>query len=175
LIFVQKALDNLSFEADSDSFESALETIGRLLGFVSSRPDRETRGEGPDNLWALGNGKYWVIECKNEARTEEISKDYCNQLGGSIRWFQANYPREYNPTPILVHISSTISEKATPVDKMRIINEQSLNRLRDHILRFYTALISLSDWNDEAHIRSLLNKFELNAGSLEKNITVGYR
>ena len=35
--------------------------------------------------------KYLVIECKTEATTQTIKKDYCNQLSGSVNWFKENY------------------------------------------------------------------------------------
>ena len=35
------------------------------LGFAGERPDKAWK-EGPDNLWALDNTRYLVVECKNE-------------------------------------------------------------------------------------------------------------
>ena len=51
----------LTFSPDADNFENALQKIGQLLGFISTRPEKETCGEGPDNLWAIGNNKYFII------------------------------------------------------------------------------------------------------------------
>jgi len=75
----------LIFSPDANDFEYALAERGKLLGFLSTRPDKETNGAEPDNLWAVGNGHYFVIECKSGAISGTISKDYCNQLGGLCR------------------------------------------------------------------------------------------
>lgn len=174
IIHLQKLLSDLSFQSDADIFESALEEIGKLLGFISIRPDRDTKGEGPDNLWALGNGKYWVIECKNESNTSDISKDYCNQLGGSVRWFIKEYHQEFTANPILIHKSNRLSEKASPVEGMRIINEKYLDRLKEKVYSFYKALISLPDWSDEKHISNLLSSYELTPNALLQSCTINY-
>ena len=172
---LQKVLYDLKFESDASTFEREIEIIGKFLGFESSRQDRETNGQGPDNLWALGNGKYWVIECKNEAVASEISKEYCNQLGGSMRWFYNKYPSEYVATPIMIHQSFVISSQATPNDGMRVITEQLLNKLKTQIHAFYQALIKLPDWNDPSKLNYLLQNYRLNANSLLQQYTCDYR
>lgn len=73
-------LDNLSFGMDSEKFESALKTIGELLGFISQRPDKEIR-KGPDNLWCGIKNQYLMFECKKEVdeKREEINKHEASQ------------------------------------------------------------------------------------------------
>ncbi len=174
LIHLQKVFDDFSFQSDSSVFERAVEEIGRLLGFYSVRPDLETKGIGPDNLWALGNGTYWVIECKNESETQEISKDYCNQLGGSIRWFEKEYPNDH-AEPIMIHPSISISKQATPDKNMRIINEECLNRLKKSIEGFYKALAVSTDLHDTQNIGKLLNNYHLAPNDLLQIYTEGYK
>ena len=89
---------SLVFSPDANEFESSLQSFGQLIGFISTRPERETCGEGPDNLWVMDN-VYFVIECKSAAVSETISKDYCNQLGGAIRWFANEYGDFYSAIP----------------------------------------------------------------------------
>ena len=69
LVYVDGILANLCMGSEYEKFEEALSQIGTILGFVCSRPDKETGGYGPDNLWAIDTGKYLVIECKTEATT----------------------------------------------------------------------------------------------------------
>ena len=71
---------SLVFSPDANEFESSLQSFGQLIGFISTRPERETCGEGPDNLWVMDN-VYFVIECKSAAVSETISKDYCKPIG----------------------------------------------------------------------------------------------
>ena len=82
LIYIDGILSNLCMGSEYEKFEEALNQIGTILGFACSRPDKETGGYGPDNLWAIDSSKYLVIECKTEATTQTIKKDYCNQLSG---------------------------------------------------------------------------------------------
>ena len=58
-------LGRLRFGVKADDFERALDELSRALGFAGERPDKEWK-EGPDNLWALDDTRYLVIECKSE-------------------------------------------------------------------------------------------------------------
>lgn len=130
VIYVDSVISELSFSSNANTFERALEKIGEIIGFKSTRPDKETNGKGPDNLWAIGNAHYLVIECKNEAETKTISKDYCNQIDGSMRWFESVYDNNFTATPIMIHISKTIDEQATAVKNMRVITQEKLTELK---------------------------------------------
>ena len=60
----------------SDDFELALDRLGKALGFDANRPDKELR-ESTDNLWALKDNFFLLIECKNQVSVDrkEINKD----------------------------------------------------------------------------------------------------
>ena len=90
LVYIDGVLSNLCIGSEYEKFEEALKQIGIMIGFVCSRPDKETGGYGPDNLWAIDSSKYLVIECKTESTAQMIKKDYCNQLSGSVNWFKEN-------------------------------------------------------------------------------------
>ena len=172
IIHLNSVLDELVFSPDADGFENALEKLGKLLGFGSSRPDKETCGKGPDNLWALGEGKYLVIECKSGATTEMISKVYCNQLGGSMRWFHSEYGNDFFAVPIMVHPATTLDATATAVDNMKIITPELLDRLKKQIRDFSTALVQNSNWEDETKINTLLSSYKLRSKDLIPNYTI---
>ena len=174
LIYVDSKLSALDFSLDSDSFENALKEIGIILGFDSTRPDKETKGEGPDNLWAIGNNQYLVIECKNEATSETVSKTYCNQLAGSIRWFSSEYGDNFTATPILVHKSFILDRQASPVEKMRIITQEKLADFKRKIKDFVNALVQDTNWQDEIRIQQLLNQYNLNSESIVNMYSVDY-
>jgi len=92
LIWVNGLLEDFSWgEEGSKRFETAVRDLGAFLGFASQRPEDET-GRGPDNLWAVGGLRYLVIECKSGATSAPaISKADCNQLIGSMSWFNTTY------------------------------------------------------------------------------------
>jgi replicative superfamily II helicase len=92
-VTVDAILSDLEFGVDSDRFEKALDDLGRLLGYETQRPDDELN-EGPDNLWAVSENEYFVIECKNEveASRAEIHKKESGQFSNAVSWFKKNYP-----------------------------------------------------------------------------------
>lgn len=65
---VEAIIADLIFdETRVEQFEEALRQVGLLLGLGGSqRPEHDTNG-GPDNLWALGDNQFWVIEAKTGA------------------------------------------------------------------------------------------------------------
>ncbi len=171
IIHANSITSSLAFSPDANDFESAIQSTGELLGFVSTRPDKETNGEGPDNLWAIGNNHYFVIECKSGATTDTISKDYCNQLGGSMRWFLEEYGTESEATPIMIHPSVIIDRKATPVENMHIITEEKLEAFKNRINEFVISVTQDCNWLDENRIDDLLGQYKLRNTDIIGNFT----
>lgn len=142
IISMKKILENLSFRPNSSNqFEQAVMDLGFHLGFWSQRPENDFN-KGPDNLWALSATKYLVIECKNEATVETISKHYCNQLNGSFNWFKNTYTEFNEPTPILIHPSNKFEYAASPERSIRIINQEKLDKLKNHAFQFAQTVAS---------------------------------
>ena len=70
-LFIDDLCSNLQFSAGtSDKFEAAVNELAWFLGIRGQRPEREYK-EGPDNLWALPNGTFLVIECKNGGEAQQ--------------------------------------------------------------------------------------------------------
>ena len=91
ILYVDAILGDLRFEeGTSKRFENAIKEVFEIIGFKASQPEREV-GKGPDDFVMLGAGDYLVIECKNETITETICKHDCNQLIGSLSWFNNLY------------------------------------------------------------------------------------
>ena len=174
LIFIDSVLSKLAMGEEYDKFEDALDTVGKVLGFVCSRPDKETGGYGPDNLWALDIGFYFVIECKTEANTGTIKKDYCNQLSGSVNWFYENYSNQYNCQPIMVHPSNVIDKVASPDENMVVITERELGLFRQSIRGFYRDLSYNGNIVDVEKINELLKIYKLRKDDIIGNYTVKY-
>lgn len=156
IIHVDAILDELKFSSDAKAFEKNLKELGKILGFSSSMPDEETNGEGPDNLWMISDKKYLVIECKSGATTNTISKEYCNQLGGSVRWFNNIYDNNFNCIPIMIHPSIQVDSKATPVEKMRVINDTRLNKLKKQIQNMVREINQIDNWDKVDKVHNIL-------------------
>jgi hypothetical protein len=103
VIGVNSLLEKLRFEPEmADDFEQGVKELAGLLGFTGQRPEKDF-GVGPDALWAIGQGRYLVIECKNGAINPEVNKHDTNQLSGSMNWFKRSYDKSQSAVPVLIH------------------------------------------------------------------------
>ncbi|TKI53620.1 DEAD/DEAH box helicase [Lysinibacillus mangiferihumi] len=166
-------IDKLHFEDFSANvFEQAIKDLGEHLGFISQRPENEFR-KGPDNLWASINNNCFVIECKNEATSTTICKDYCNQLNGSIVWFEEMYPAINTFTPIMIHPNVKFDYAASPDSRIRIINKDKLELLRNR-LRDFASQVAQSNY-DVSTVAGLLKSFKLESNLIIQEYTVNHR
>ena len=175
IILVDSILDKLTFSPESDAFEKAMQDIGRILGFISTRPDKETGGAGPDNLWAIGNNRYLVIECKSSSEVTTICKDYCNQLTGSMNWFRNAYGESFSAIPIIVHPSRIVDRLASAHQQMRVIDLSMLTTMKTHIKDFIRAISQIENWLDEDKISNLLSLYKLRACDIIETYTCSYK
>lgn len=175
VIEVNGILEELQFEKIPWSrFEEAFKNIANYIGFQSQRPEQFYR-KGPDVLWSLGNMDYLVIECKNEANSDTISKKYCNQLNGSSNWFSGQYDVSCSFTPILIHPSDAYEFAASPNNHSRIITESELNRFRDSIKEFIISVASEATYKDPNKVRERLAHHRLMGNDFVANYTRAYR
>lgn len=175
IIEVNGILEKLKFNGVSaNTFEENFKKIARYLGFESQRPELEYK-KGPDVLWSLGELKYLVIECKNEAYVESISKSYCNQLNGSAIWFEDKYDSTCEYTPILIHPSHTFESAASPNQKTRIITNNELTKFRDAIRDFIKAIASNDELSNPTAIREKLITHKLRSGDFVTQFTTSFK
>ena len=171
---IDSLLSKLSMREHFTTFEYALDQIGLFLGFVCSRPDIENTGDGPDNLWALDSNNYLVIECKSDAVTSFISKDYCNQLSGAVNWFTTKYSSSNNFVPIMIHPSIKVHKVAYPNENMRVMNEEKLLDFIKNIREFYRSICRNANYKDISKINELLHLHKLQKDEIVKNYTMAY-
>ena len=174
LLRIDCLLSNLYMGAEFDKFEDALCQIGEVLGFVASKPDTDLGGYGPDVLW-VGQNSYFVIECKSESRATTISKDYCNQLSGSINWFKEQYGTFNKCTPIIVHPSKIVDSVASPNEDMRVMTTEKLEDLRTNVRNFYQSLCQSWKTTDIKGIEELLRSYHLRNNDIVEKYTVKYQ
>lgn len=136
-------LDNLSFGIEAEKFESALKTVGELLGFVSQRPDNEIR-KGPDNLWCGINNQYLLLECKSEVEEDrsEINKKEAGQMNNHCGWFDKQYGTETKVSRFLIIPTKNLSYYANFTHDIKIIRRGKLKQLKDNIRKFVRELKS---------------------------------
>jgi hypothetical protein len=175
ILAMNAILEDLDFIPDTASrFEEELKELAFFIGFKGQRPENEV-GKGPDDLWEVGSLKYFVIEAKNGATTDTISKDYCNQLGGSMNWFTGMYGGSCEATPILVHPSKVFEYASSPHPKTRIIDETKLPELREACRKLAQALAANDAYRTPATVAGLLEAHGLTAELFVPRLTVGFR
>ena len=175
-IHVSSILDGLVFSDDSaNKFEHALKDAASIIGIPSSRPEAEYGGVAPDNLFALGNSEYAVIECKSRTVTENISKRDCNQLLGSIQWFKNFYlDNDLKCHPIMIHSSRVFNYDASPSNDIRIMTPELLSDFCSAIKQFTEALVQNDVVGKINEVEKLLSQLGLNGRQIVEKYTVPF-
>lgn len=146
----------------SEKFEAAINELAWFLGISGQRPEK-LYDEGPDNLWALPNGNFLVIECKNGVTAENgIAKKDAGQLGQSMEWFAKRYSAS-KATPIMIHPERKLGQGASSVNGMRVIDDNGLKKLRKNLKSFAQQLVEPDISRSASEVAKRLAQFELNA------------
>lgn len=180
MIYVESVLDDLVFrESTADTFESAIKSVASILGIQSSRPEKEGVLGGPDNLWAIDNLRYFIIECKNGVKpsTTEISKSDCAQLLSSIQWFENLYVgNNYSCCPIIVHRATKFDNHASPDPRMRIMTAELLEEFKTAVRSFAQNIVSDKKVIDDSNeLQKLLVHYKLTGEAIIDSYTISTR
>jgi hypothetical protein len=174
IVAVNGMIDKLIFLPEtSESFEQTMSDVGWLLGFDTQRPEKEF-GRGPDVLWEAGEMSYFVIECKNGVTSDNpINKHDCNQLNGSVVWFQELYDATCSCVPILIHPITEHEHAASLHENTRIMTAEKLERFKEAVRQFAVST-STANWGDTKAIATLLQACNLTKVTIT-NFTVSPR
>lgn len=165
---VETIADDLAFdELRTEQFEEAMRRAGVLIGVGSQRPEHDLNDGGPDNLWSLGDNRFWVIEAKTGVRSAAIGKRDLGQLVESLLWFGKRYDPEATSIPVMVHRSVQVWKDATPAAGMRIMTERKLGEFVAALRAFATALAE-EGWQDPETVGRLLRGHGLSSDQLEQ-------
>lgn len=159
LIMINDILSNLNFESSHNEFEESIRLLGKYIGLFSERPEKEYNNGGPDNLWGMGDNLYYVIECKNESNSTEISKRDCGQLHNSKSWFYKEYGSKFKCIPIIIHRNNKFEKSASPEEDFRILDKDNLDLLKENVQKFAIALYS--DISNIDNLDILLKNYNL--------------
>ncbi len=133
---VEDISNNLSFGTRREIFESNMDELGKILGFGTDRPD-EYYKKGPDNLWAVKDNLYFVIEDKSEVQEsrKKIHKTETGQMNNSIAWFQDNYANSQFQALLVIPTLYTDEAGGFNAD-VKIMRKGSLRKLSRNIIAF---------------------------------------
>lgn len=159
ILEINQVMDDLRFQSvPSDKFEATIDAVARFIGLHSQRPEKQFNDEGPDNLWALPDGSFLVIECKNNATSENgISKSDLGQLDQAMSWFLGKYTKAVTGVPIMIHPLNFLGHGASEVEGMKIITEKQLVKLRKSLSSFAKSLGDPDILNSQKQINELLD------------------
>jgi hypothetical protein len=175
LVWVNGLLEDLTWGLEQTTgFEASMRDLGSFLGFGSQRPEQEI-GKGPDNLWATGELRYFVIECKSGASSPTISKGDCNQLIGSMSWFTNTYDATCNPVPIIVHPARRFHKQAAPLPQTRVVDKDRLAKFKERVRSYAKAVSQGKAYKDRERVKHLLLHFELSGPKILDKMTVGFQ
>lgn len=167
---VEDLLSGLRFGTRAETFEQALHDLGQALGFACERPDAEWK-EGPDNLWALRDGEYLLVECKSEVETTraEIHKQETGQINNACAWFAREYPGG-RATNVMVIPARRIAKGAGFNEPVVLLRESKLRSLTGNVRRFFGEFrtLELRDVS-EAKVQELLQHHHLETSDLQSS------
>ena len=169
-------IDDLHFqEVEPDKFEAAIDKVAQCIGLISQRPEKNY-GEGPDNLWKLPNGSFLVIECKNKIKSDKgISKKDTGQLEQARSWFIERYMEPDIVTPVIIHPLKFLVKEASKVERMHIMTEVELSKLRKALKEFTEQLCTSNILSSPKQIKELLALYGFNDNEFLKRYTTTLR
>jgi hypothetical protein len=162
IVTVQTLLTHISFGSSAETFERAIDTLGKALGFSTERPDKAW-GAGPDNLWCLAEGKYALMEAKSEVdiHRKEIYKEESGQINNSIAWFRKNYPNCESVNAMFIP-TKALSKGAGFNEAVLIVRDKSLRRLKNKVRSFFIAIAGVIEGKiSNEQIEKYLADYEL--------------
>lgn len=119
----------------SNQAEEAVQNLGELLGFVSSRPDKED-GTGPDVLWIDETSRsVLALELKtNKSAGSALSKDEISQGHDHLSWIQSSTDELDILGLVLISDASRVSDQANPSTEMYRAPLSAFKKICDEIL-----------------------------------------
>lgn len=174
-LYANTLCTDLQFNPDrSDRFEAAVNDLAWFIGIKGQRPEKNYN-EGPDNLWALPNGEFLIIECKSGVTSENgISKKDAGQLDQSASWFSSRYPSTPS-TPIIIHPKSNLDQGASIVNGMRVIDSKGLEKLRNSLRSFCDQLTNPNVSSNATEIATRLSQFGLDANTFVRTFSISVK
>nr|WP_136314241.1 DEAD/DEAH box helicase family protein [Actinomyces procaprae] len=168
-LIVDTVFDGVAWgvKGSSSKAEAQIRELGSLLGFASTRPEKEDHNGGPDNLWVQSNGQLVVIELKTEVdrSDQRITKREAAQLAHSVIWARDIYGETADVVPVLFHPSHRCREDTRLPRGTRVITRDNFEALRRNVMTLIRELISSDNYSPE-FIASSLSRNYVNADTV---------
>ncbi len=104
LLWVNALIEALAWgEENSDRFERAIRDLGNYLGFRSQMPESDFWQRSGQSLVRRGPEVSGNRMQERRGQGPSDHKHDCNQLTGSMMWFEKQYGQACSATPVMVH------------------------------------------------------------------------
>lgn len=155
-------------ENSASRAEEQFRQLGLILGFESSRPDKEDSDGGPDNLWRMPEDRFVVIELKTEITRHEptIIKAEAEQLGHSTIWLNSKYGQSAVCLPVLVHPSCVMAREAHLPAEARVMTQDKFETFKSSVTTYIKEMAESDDWTSRDNVASGLRRNNLLAEEL---------
>jgi hypothetical protein len=150
-------------DASSNEHEEAVRVIGHYLGYESSRPDKDTGGKGPDNLWVTPDETVaWVIDLKTRKVNKHYDKDAIGRLAQHVEWVRKQHTKALQ-VRLLIGPRVGHTSQATPPENVLVVPRDEFARLAGDVGAVYERAIDsgLDLW----HVA------EIDAGLRDRSLT----
>jgi hypothetical protein len=170
---------DLQYGPDTAKAEEATKTLAILLGLKAHRPDKKSKGRGPDVVWeGVGETKAWGLELKtNKEIDSEYTKDEVGQCHQHEEWLNLRYGDKFQIT--IIGRELPVSGKSDPSGKLIVVTLEAFRELFTRV----TAVHQSVDAGDKADLegvyQSWLDYYGLNwpmcLSALESKLAVDLR
>ncbi len=163
-----KQMLELINDDDSTKFERGIEHLGRLLGYVSSRPKGDTT---PDGVWMLRE-RYLGFEAKTEESADDpVYSDACRQTEGHKKWILENCPIPEGGSVHTALISHKNSIRKDALAQSRGLFHIDVKDLRDLALKTTSVLRSIRSVLVKEQGQNLFSKEHISYSLTSENLT----
>ncbi|MDR0959826.1 MAG: hypothetical protein LBM23_05640 [Propionibacteriaceae bacterium] len=170
LIAVNAMLSDLDWGPRTEQFEQSMFNLAWHIGHVGQQPERDL-GCGPDGLWRLSDGTFYVIEAKSGADPgHPVYKSDAKQLSNSMDWFRKQYP-DSKAVPLLIHPEEKFDSHAAIPPDCHVITTKRLEKLRQSVREFASGLVVEDAFRDPIRVTSLLNSHNLSSGNFLRSFS----
>ncbi|MBT2617247.1 MULTISPECIES: DEAD/DEAH box helicase family protein [unclassified Bacillus (in: firmicutes)] len=135
-----KQLLELINDDDAKKFESGLVNLGRVLGYVSSKPNSDT---APDGVWILRD-RILGFEAKTEEDEQNpVYSEACRQADGHKKWIRENVPFPDGSTVEVALISHKSKIRRDALPQSRGLFHINVSDIRELALKTTSVLRSI--------------------------------
>ena len=151
----------------------------KKLTLKTERPDKKTKGRGPDVVWnGEGETEGWGLELKTNKRKDgEYTKDEIGQCHQHETWLELRHGPKYEIT--IIGRELPVSGKSDPSAKLSVVTLESVRDLLKRVKAVHESVDAGDKADLESAFQSWIEYFGLNwpmcLSGLESKLAVDLR